>query len=121
MTPDMAVSARVKCPILQSHKFTPHLVKNCYVEVLVCQYQNCLAQGSAEVLAAFLSHPVPGVTAIGAECQGQCNLGVTVRVLPDETWYCRVKPEQVKDIVEQHLKQGMPVKSLLHPRFHPSF
>ena len=88
------------------------------VEVLVCQYQSCLANGAAEVLAQFLANPVADVTIVGSECQGQCNMGVTVRVLPDEVWYCRVKSEQVAAIVEQHLKQGNPVSALLHPRFH---
>jgi (2Fe-2S) ferredoxin len=46
-------------------------------------------------------------------------MGATVRVLPDDTWYCRVKPDDVRAIVEQHLKQGRPVAALLHPRFHP--
>ncbi len=45
-------------------------------------------------------------------------MGATVRMLPDEVWYCRVKPEQVATIVEQHLNQGEPVTALLHPRFH---
>jgi len=93
-------------------------LENSPLEVLVCQHQSCLAQGSAEVLAHFLAHPVPSVTIVGSECQGQCNIGATVRVLPDEIWYCRVKPEHVEAIVEQHLKQGEPVQALLHPRFH---
>ncbi|KAM3094681.1 (2Fe-2S) ferredoxin domain-containing protein [Phormidesmis sp. 146-35] len=92
-----------------------------HLQVLVCQYQNCLEKDSAEVLAAFLAHPISNVTVIESGCQGQCNMGVTVRVLPDEVWYCRVKPEQVETIVEQHLKQGKPVEDLLHPRFHPRF
>jgi (2Fe-2S) ferredoxin len=44
-----------------------------------------------------------------------------VRVLPDETWYCRVKPADVPTIVEHHLEGGEPVAELLHPRFHPRF
>lgn len=90
-------------------------------QVLVCQYVNCCANGSAKVLAAFMNDPVPGVVVTGSECQGQCNMGPTVRVLPDETWYCRVKPEDVPEVVEQHLKQGKPVERLLHPRFHSRF
>ena len=70
------------------------------------------------MLAQFLAHPVLGVTIVSSECQGQCNMGATVRVLPDEIWYCRVKPEHVEAIVDQHLKQGEPVQVLLHPRFH---
>ncbi|MCL6435271.1 MAG: (2Fe-2S) ferredoxin domain-containing protein [Leptolyngbyaceae cyanobacterium HOT.MB2.61] len=90
-------------------------------EVLVCQYVNCQGNGSAEVLKAFQSNPVPSVTVNPSECQGQCNMGPTVRVLPDGTWYCRVKPKDVPTIVEQHLKQGKPVERLLHPRMHPKF
>jgi (2Fe-2S) ferredoxin len=90
-------------------------------EVWVCQNRSCLAQGSAAVLAAFQSQLAPtdrGV-AIGCECQGQCNMSATVRVVTDETWYCRVKPEDITTIIQSHLLQGQPVEALLHPRFHP--
>lgn len=87
-------------------------------QVLVCQYQNCRAQGSAEVLAAFLCHPVAGIEVVGSECQGQCNMGATVRVLQDEVWYCRVKPQDVSEIVQNHLQQDQRVQRLLHPRLN---
>ncbi len=90
-------------------------------EVWVCQYINCRRNRSDEVLAVFQAHPVAGVTVVGSECQGQCNMGPTVRVLPDETWYCRVKPEDVAEIVERHLKKGELVDRLLHPRLHPRY
>jgi (2Fe-2S) ferredoxin len=98
-------------------------------KVLVCQYINCLMHGSAEVLAAFSAIAVPPVESqiepqieiVASDCQGQCNLGPTVRVLPDEIWYCRVQPTDVPDIATQHLQQGKVVDRLLHPRFHPSF
>ncbi len=90
-------------------------------QILVCQYTNCLANGSAAVLAAFQGTAISGTMVIGCGCQGQCNMGPTVRVMPDNTWYCRVKPGDVRTIVEQHLKDGKPVAALLHPRFHPQF
>jgi len=91
-------------------------------EILVCQYLNCQRNGSAEVLAAFQTELLPVTIAItGSDCQGQCNLGPTVRVLPDDTWYCRVQPTDVPEICEQHLLQGKLVDRLLHPRFHPKF
>ena len=86
--------------------------------VLVCQHQSCLINGSAAVLAAFEAHPVSGVKVEGSGCQGQCNTGPTVRVTPDEIWYCRVKPIDVPLIVEQHLQGGKPVKALFNPRIH---
>lgn len=59
--------------------------------------------------------------ACGSECLGQCGSGPTVKVMPDETWYCQVKPEDVGEIVSQHLQGGKPVQRLLHPRFHTQF
>ncbi len=71
--------------------------------VLVCQYQSCLKNGSAAVLAAFEAQQVAGVKVEACSCQGQCTTGPTVRVTPEEIWYCRVKPSDVPLIVEQHL------------------
>ncbi|MBD1823792.1 (2Fe-2S) ferredoxin domain-containing protein [Cyanobacteria bacterium FACHB-DQ100] len=90
-------------------------------QILVCQYQSCLAQGSAEVLAAFLDCADSEVSIVPSECQGQCNLGATVRVLPDEIWYCRVKPSDVSAIAESHLQNDQVVDRLLHPRIHPRY
>ncbi|MGL5065463.1 MAG: (2Fe-2S) ferredoxin domain-containing protein [Microcoleus sp.] len=86
--------------------------------ILVCQHQSCLRNGSAAVLAAFETEQIPGVSVKASGCQGQCNMGPTVRVVPEETWYCRVKPSDVPLIVEQHLKGGKPVEALLNPRIH---
>lgn len=90
-------------------------------QVLVCQYQSCIANGASEVLAAFLLNPVPDCTIVASDCQGQCNAGATVRILPDEVWYCRVKADDVGTIAIQHLQQGQPVQRLLHPRFHARY
>lgn len=89
--------------------------------ILVCQHQSCLKNGSAAVLAAFEAQPVPGVKVEASGCQGQCNMGPTVRVMPEEIWYCRVKPIDVPAIVEEHLKGSKPVDALLNPRIHMRF
>jgi (2Fe-2S) ferredoxin len=90
-------------------------------QVWVCQYTNCQANGAQAVLDAFQESAIVGVDVVASACQGQCNMGATVRVLPDEIWYCRVQPEDVPKIVEQHLQQGKPVAAMLHPRIHPQF
>ena len=87
--------------------------------MLVCQYRSCTRNGSAEVLAAFRVAAPTGVFVNSSDCLGQCASGPTVRVMPDGTWYCRVKPADVGAIVQQHLVSDQPVQSLLHPRFHP--
>ncbi len=89
--------------------------------VLVCQHTSCRAAGAAAVLAAFESSIVAGFTVKGCGCQGQCSSGPTVRIIPEETWYCRVQPSDVSIIVEQHLIGGKPVEDKLHPRIHLRF
>ncbi|NEQ45190.1 MAG: (2Fe-2S) ferredoxin domain-containing protein [Leptolyngbya sp. SIOISBB] len=89
--------------------------------VSVCQHRSCSRSGSEEVLKAFQRHQSATLMVSGCECQGQCGSGPTVRVMPEDIWYCRVQPEDVDTIVENHLKaNGKPVKSLQNPRMHPS-
>ncbi|HAC63930.1 MAG TPA: 2Fe-2S ferredoxin, partial [Cyanothece sp. UBA12306] len=52
--------------------------------------------------------------------QGQCNSGPTVGILPEKTWYCLIEPQDVRVIVEQHLKKGNLVKEKLNYRIHSS-
>lgn len=88
----------------------------------MCQHRSCQRNGSEAVLAAFRQAEKPqGVLISESDCMGQCGSGPTVRVMPDNTWYCRVKPENVSQIVQAHLYEGKPVEALLHPRFHPRF
>lgn len=89
--------------------------------VTVCQHTSCQRNGSAEVLQAFRAHRHPGFTVSPSGCLGQCSSGPTVRVSPDEIWYCRIKPSDVPVIVQQHLIGGEPVDAKLHPRIHPRF
>lgn len=89
--------------------------------VSVCQHRSCSRSGSEAVLKAFQRHQSATLMVNGCECQGQCGSGPTVRVMPDDTWYCRVQPEDVDTIVENHLvPDGKPVESLQNPRMHPS-
>jgi len=91
-------------------------------QVLVCQHRSCQAEGSADVLAAFAEAAEETDFKIkGTDCQGQCSCGPTVRVVPEETWYYRVQPSDVRRIVEQHLKDGKPVDEKLNPRIHRRF
>ncbi len=89
--------------------------------VLVCQHRSCLANGSEAVLSAFEAADTNGFTVKATGCQGQCTSGPTVRIVPEETWYWRVKPRDVPMIVEQHLKGGKPVEEKLNGRIHMRF
>ncbi|TVQ07080.1 MAG: (2Fe-2S) ferredoxin domain-containing protein [Leptolyngbya sp. DLM2.Bin27] len=87
--------------------------------VQVCRHRSCDRGGSAAVLAAFRQHQSGHILIAESGCMGQCSAGPTVKVMPGNTWYCRVKSEDVPRIVEQHLEQGKLVCDRLHPRFHP--
>ena len=91
-------------------------------KVLICQNSTCVERGSAKVLRAFETADLPhDITVEGAECQGQCSSGPTVRIVPEETWYCLVQPEDVNTIVTQDLKGGQKLEEKLNPRIHIRF
>jgi len=52
------------------------------------------------------------VTACG--CLGPCFEGPAIVVYPEGTWYAGVKPEDVEEIVNSHLRGGTPVKRLVY-------
>jgi (2Fe-2S) ferredoxin len=52
------------------------------------------------------------IRANAAGCLDQCARGVTVVVYPEQVWYGGVRPEDVAEIVEQHLIGGVPVERL---------
>ena len=89
--------------------------------IAVCQYHSCARNRAAKVLEAFQAAAPTGVLVSASDCMGQCSSGPTVYITPDRTWYCRVKPEDVAEIVVQHVQLNQPVERLLHPRFHPRF
>lgn len=51
----------------------------------------------------------------GSTCIGPCNLGPTVIVYPEGTWYNKVTPNDVPEIIEKHIMEGQPVERLLMP------
>ena len=86
--------------------------------VLVCCGTGCLANGSAKVAEAFralLAGTGHQVECLVKEtgCQGFCENGPMVRILPDDITYYKVKPADAAEIVAQTVEQGLPVTRLL--------
>jgi (2Fe-2S) ferredoxin len=50
-----------------------------------------------------------------AGCLDQCENGCTVVVYPEQVWYGHVTPDDVTEIIEEHLIAGRPVARLLLP------
>ncbi len=47
-------------------------------------------------------------------CFGFCEKGPIVKVIPDNTFYVQVKPEDVKELIEEHVLYGRKVTRLLY-------
>src|SRR5581483_8077706 len=45
-------------------------------------------------------------------CLGLCDSGPVMIVYPEGTWYAKVTPADVKEIVSSHIAQGKPVSRL---------
>ncbi len=97
-------------------------IKKQGLRVLVCNGTGCIANGSNEVMEKFrelgadvsiLSHH-DKVTIVPTGCHGFCEQGVLV-IIPDlDVTYVKVKPEDVEEIVNSHIKDGKPVERLLY-------
>ena len=87
--------------------------------VLGCGGTGCTSSGSLSVQEAFKQQlEANGLTEeiklVQTGCFGLCALGPVVIVYPDGTFYSRVTPENVKEIVEEHLLKGRVVDRLVY-------
>ena len=86
--------------------------------VLVCAGTGCVASGSQKVKAEFEKQLAAfdlenEIKIVETGCHGFCEKGPVVIVYPEGIFYCQVKPEDTKEIVEEHLLKGRPVKRLM--------
>ena len=87
--------------------------------VLVCGGTGCSSSGSATLIERFNeklaeNHLEHEVKVIRTGCFGLCEAGPVVIVYPDGTFYSRVKPEDVDEIVTEHLLKGRKVEHLVY-------
>ena len=87
--------------------------------MLICGGTGCTSSGSKAIQEAFAEQ----IKANGLEdeikivqtgCFGLCALGPVVIVYPDGTFYSRVTPENVSEIVSEHLLKGRIVEHLVY-------
>jgi NADH:ubiquinone oxidoreductase subunit F (NADH-binding)/(2Fe-2S) ferredoxin len=85
----------------------------------VCCSSGCVPFGALKVLKAFED----AVKEFGVEkeckvartgCIGTCSVGPAVLVEPGDYLYQAVKPEDVREIVRDHIVLGLPVKEMLY-------
>lgn len=83
---------------------------------------DCTSRGAANVLERFKELTKakglkPRIRAQKSGCLDTCELGVSVVVYPEAVWYKQVQVEDVGEIIESHLLNGVPVERL---RMHPA-
>ena len=87
--------------------------------VLVCGGTGCTSSGSETLLKLLeeklVEHGLDKeIKAIRTGCFGLCEAGPVVIVYPEGTFYSRVAPRDIEEIVTEHLLKGRVVKRLLH-------
>ena len=87
--------------------------------VLVCGGTGCLSSKSAQIcenIQAILKEKgmEDEVQVIKTGCFGFCEKGPIVKIMPDNTFYVEVKPEDAGRLVEEHLIKGEKIETLLY-------
>lgn len=87
--------------------------------ILVCGGTGCRASQSEQIIenlriALAKNGLAEEVKVIRTGCFGFCEKGPIVKIIPDNTFYVQVKPEDAQEIVEEHLLYGRKVKRLLY-------
>jgi (2Fe-2S) ferredoxin len=96
--------------------------------VFVCTGKSCSAVDSAAVKAEFERElhergllfgrkekgKNPRGSVVLSECSsvGFCAIGAAVIIYPDGIWYAQVRPDDVREIVEEHLLNGRVINRL---------
>ncbi|UCF71942.1 MAG: 4Fe-4S binding protein [Deltaproteobacteria bacterium] len=83
--------------------------------IFVCQGTGCVSSGASQVQRELerdiIDHKLDVEVRLTG-CRGFCQIGPSAIVEPDDILYCRLKPADVKEIVDSHLINGSPVSRL---------
>ena len=94
-------------------------MSNYKYHILICGGTGCHASESAKIKTNFETilaekNLANDVQVIGTGCFGFCEKGPIVKILPDNTFYVQVKPENVEEIINEHIIKGRKVERLLY-------
>ena len=89
------------------------------MHLLVCGGTGCNASDSEQIRDNLIAEVErydlnEDVQVVMTGCFGFCEKGPIVKVLPDNTFYVQVKPEDASTIVQEHLVKGRQVSRLLY-------
>ncbi|MDR0604874.1 MAG: NADH-quinone oxidoreductase subunit NuoF [Bacteroidales bacterium] len=87
--------------------------------ILICAGTGCRASNSEHISENFKKILVEKglnneVQVVETGCFGFCEKGPIVKLLPDNTFYVQVKPEDCEEIINEHIIKGRKVNKLLY-------
>ena len=90
-----------------------------HLQILICGGTGCKASSSQGItdnlLKAIEKNGITGkVEVITVGCFGFCEKGPIVKIIPDNTFYTQVTPEDAEEIINEHIIGGRRIKSLLY-------
>ena len=90
-----------------------------HIQILTCGGTGCKASDSAAIATKMEDclkqfGVADKVEIITTGCFGFCEKGPIVKILPDNTFYTKVKPEDAEEIIKEHIIGGRKVQRLLY-------
>ena len=87
--------------------------------ILLCGGTGCTASESPKIKDNFIQllaekNLTDDVQVVATGCFGFCEKGPIVKILPDNTFYTQVKPEDCREIIDEHIIKGRKVQRLLY-------
>jgi len=87
--------------------------------ILICAGTACEASKSITIFDELVAEAekqgvASDVQIVKTGCFGFCEKGPIIKVLPDDSFYVDVKPEDAKEIIAEHILKGREVKRLLY-------
>ena len=115
-------------PIEDAKKSYEKNAKGIVKRVIICAGTGCVANGSLEIKDKFveilndlnlnavveLKKEEEGIHVSGSGCQGFCQMGPLVTILPEKVMYCKVKLDDVNDIVNESIVKDGLVERLVY-------
>lgn len=105
--------------ILSIKKQAEKVAEEKKMHLLVCGGTGCKS-ADADLITTNLKNAIEeaGLTddikVLQTGCFGFCEKGPIVKILPDNTFYTEVKPENAKEIVEEHIVKNQKLEKLLY-------
>src|SRR5664279_4671452 len=86
-------------------------------KILVCMGGGCLASGSQKIKEGFekaiqRNNLDNSISIVGTGCLGPCSHGPVVLMTRDKVLYQNVSPDDVDEIVEEHIRSNKIVERL---------